>query len=337
MTMGHPRCFSRLPVVIWIIFPIVFFLAFISFGHSPMVTYAMELKPVIYVFTAWLWSITFGTPTKRAFVQAGIALCALIIAELFIGSIIQRSLVRPVGSGEVNYDACLIVLSLCVALSDPVCSGQDIFLLFGGVLATFSRTGGMAALAVLLLSRRVPKLLKLGAVGASLAVSIVSFLIRNLQLDINQIDRYLMWASALDLFHSDPKGLVWGYGVGAALPATGSAGLADLWITQAEKLDVSGIYAFQYHALWLRLLISWGSVTTGLLLLTLLAWVLQRKSLLARFLATVILLEGLSMGVIYLSNIGVPVWLLIILVEREIHPSRLDHAETSQLTTSFIP
>jgi len=323
LTMGRPLHFPRLPLAVWIALPIALSLAFVSFGHIPMVPYAMEIKPLFYVLTAWLWAITFGIPSKRAFVRAGLALSALIGAELVIGSIAQRTLARPVGSGEINYDACLIVLSLCAALSDPDCAGTSSLLLFCGVLATFSRTGGMVALAVLLVTRRVPKVLKLGAFGASFTVSIVSFLIRDLQLDINQVDRYLMWQSALEMFRSNPGSLVWGFGVGAALPTISSQGLADLWATQAEKIDVSGIYAFQYHALWLRLLISWGGIITGMLLLTLLAWILQRKSQLARFLAIVILLEGLSMGVIYLSNVGVVVWLLIILAQTEVHPSCL--------------
>ena len=337
LTMGRPLRFPHLPIAAWIALPIVLSLVLFSFGRSPMVTYGMELKPLIYVLTAWLWAITFGMPAKRAFVQAGLVLSALIAADLFVGSVAQRTLARPVGSGEVNYDACLIVLSLCAALGDPECVQKDILLLFGGVLATFSRTGAMTALAVLLLSRRVPRMLKLGAVGASLTISIASFLIRDLQIDINKVDRYLMWASALDLFHSNPGGLVWGYGVGAALPAVSSAGLTDLWASQAEKLDVSGIYAFQYHALWLRLLISWGGVVTCIMLLALLAWVVQGKSALARLLAAVILLEGISMGVIYLSNVGVPVWLLVFAALEEIRLPSIASVRGNNSITAVPP
>lgn len=337
LTMGSPLRLPRLPFAAWVVFPIVTALAFISFGRGPIVTYMLDLKSSVYVLLACIWVVAFGIPSKRSFVQAGLALSMLIAAEFVIGSAIQQVPVRPVGSGEVNYDACLIVLSLCVALSDPDFTEKEIFLLFLGVLVTFSRTGAITALAVLLLSRRVPIFLKLGATVGSLTVSILSFLIRDLQLDLSRVDRYLMWTSAIELFHSSPAGLIWGYGIGSPLPAISSAGLADLWSSQSEKLDISGVYAFEYHSFWLRLLISWGSIVTAFVLITLFKWIVQRKVPLARFLGVVILLEGLSMGVIYLSNVGVPILLLILLAEEEMHGQTVSTALGTKSHPILVP
>jgi hypothetical protein len=327
LRLNRPFRIPRLPLGVLIASPMVLILAILPvlgtrFAGLP---YAMEMKPLFYIAIAWLWVLVYGLPSRRAFIQAGLCLSAVIAAELLISSIWQRTLARPTGSGEVNYDACLIVLSLCVALTDEDTPGLISLLLFAGVLATFSRTGAIAALMILAVSRRVPKSAKLMAAGASVAVSVVSFLIRGLELDVGQIDRYLMWRSAIQLFTASPSGLIWGYGVGARLPLSSSVpgGLEDLWLSQAQNLDLSGVYAFQYHAMWLRMLITWGIIVVALLLVTLIVWTFQSRSLLRRYFALVIFLEGFSMGVIYLSNVGVPAWILLLLACRDIAPPQM--------------
>jgi len=316
LRLARPLRFPRLPAGVLIASPIVLILAIVPTLGARFVgvTYAMEMKPILYIVFAWLWVSAYGFPSKRAFVQAGLYLSALIAGELVIGSAIWRILLRPTGSGEVNYDACLIALSLCVALAYEDIPRYYSLLLFGGVLATFSRTGAIAALVILLVSRRVPKPAKLLAAITAPSIMLLSFLVRGLQLSVDKIDRYLMWTSAIQLFTGSPSGLMWGYGVGARLPLSSSVpgGLEDLWLSQAGKLDLSGVYAFQYHAMWLRILVAWGIIVVALFVANLVVWTCQSRDPLRRYLALVIFLEGFSMGVIYLSNVGVPLWILLL-------------------------
>ena len=281
--------------------------------------YVMELKPVAYAAVAFVWALAFGLPKERAFLQAGSLLSGLIASELLIRSALAHSVVHPIGSGEVNYDACLIVLSLCLALADKTASEGQISWLFFGVLATFSRTGSITALALLLFSPRLATSLKaLAWVPAGFAV-FLSFQSRALELAVTQIDRYIMWATAFQLFAQHPLGMVFGYGLGSALPANMPAGLSDLWESQAEHLGISGIFAFQFHAMWLRLVMSWGSAVVLYAVVVLLRWAWQDRSPLARYLAIVTVAEGFTMGLFYLSNVSVPTYLLMAIAIKQLY------------------
>jgi hypothetical protein len=306
--------------VLAIIVPLCIVLAMVSLlskGIEPS-PFFMELKPFIYGVVALVWAKAFGLPTETSFVRAGSLLSGLIIGELLVRSVLTQGVVHPLGSGEINYDACLIVLSLCVSLSHKSPRAQLLWL-FLGVLATFSRTGAIAAVCVLFTSPRVERHYKLLAcLPAALAI-FLSFQSRGLEFDVSKIDRYLMWQTAITLFSDHPTGLPFGYAVGCRLPVDIPIGLRDLWASQADKIGTDGVFAFQFHAMWLRILISWGAVALCCILLVLISWMLQRRSLLARYVATATLAEGFSMGMFYLSNVGVPAFLAIGIALNSLH------------------
>jgi len=315
LRLERPLRIPRVPTGLLVAAPLVLLVSLVTLEGPSFVsaTYAMELKPVFYLVVAWIWVLAFGFPSRRAFIQAGLLLSALIAMELVSGSALHRSIFRPIGSGEVNYDACLILLSLCVGLADESVSGFQLCLLCAGILATFSRTGAMAVMVILLICRRVPSYAKLAAIGFSAGSAVLSFLVRGLDSSLSQVDRYLMWASAIEMFYRNPSGLAFGYGVGAPLPAEIPPGLTDLFSMQDQSLSLSGTYAFEYHSMWLRMEISWGIVVLALILTTAIAWILQSRVLLRRYLALALCLEGLSMGVVYLSNVGIPFFILVML------------------------
>lgn len=327
-----PVACPRVPGAWFIVGPICLLLVAAELLGGKMIpfTFTMELKPLIYALTALAWVAAFGLPSRRAYIQAGICLSSFILAEFLVSSIRNRALVHPRGSGEVNYDACLIVLSFCMALSGKRCRKHAIYL-FIGVACTMSRTGAMAALAILLLSRTVPLKGKITGVGLSAAASLASFLTRGLELDVTQVDRYLMWTSAIGLFTTNPSRLPFGYGIGASLPASIPQGLLDLWQYESANISQVGVFAFQFHAMWLRLMITWGAVTTALFLIALCVWICQRRSVLARYVAVVILLEGFTMGVFYLSNVGVPLFLMVFIATFELE-RRKDVADAYAVT-----
>ena len=292
--------------------------------------YVMELKHIAYAALAFVWTAAFGLPKQTAFLQAGSLLSGLIAGELLIRSALAHSVAHPIGSGEVNYDACLLVLSLCLALADRTASVGRISWLFFGVLATFSRTGAITALAVLFFSPRLRTSVKILAwIPAGFAV-FLSFQSRGLDLAVNQIDRYIMWATALQLFAHHPLGMLFGYGVGCSLPADMPVGLRDLWESQSENLGIGGIFAFQFHAMWLRLAISWGFVMVLYVSVVLLRWVWQYRSPLARYLAIAIIAEGFTMGVFYLSNVSVPAFLLVAIATQQLYASKHTPMSTPQ-------
>lgn len=318
----HPERLPRLRnVPVWVIVLLVLcaFIALVSpllKGFTPL-PYIMELKPLFYVAVAIAAIAAFGLPTERLIVRAGLFLSGLIAAELLVTSVRAHVVMHPVGSGEVNYDACLIALSFCLALSDPRYNRFTLLCLFFGVLVTFSRTGALATLLIMFFSPRVTRSIKVMAwIPASFAI-FLSFQSRALDLALTQVDRYVMWTTALHLITHNSAGLLFGYGVGTKLAADIPAALRDLWNSQVDNLGLNGVFAFQFHAMWLRLLFSWGSIAVVLVTIKLAKWTVQNRVLLARYLSILVVAEGFTMGVFYLSNVAVPFLLLLTLAAHQ--------------------
>ncbi len=288
-------------------------------NNQRITPYMMELKPLFYVAVAGVWAGTFGLPSRRAIIAGGSILSAFIVAELIVRSALAGVITHPIGSGEVNYDAFLIALSLCLALADPDVSPRGSTWLFVGVLASFSRTGAIACMAILILSPRVTKLLKIAGVAAAGLAVFFSFQSRTLEFAVWQIDRYIMWSTAIQLFARHPLGLLFGYGLGAKLPSDMPITLSDLWLAQSAKLGLDGVFAFHFHAMWLRLLISWGCGFVLYLAGILLAWIWQKRVLVARYTAILILAEAFTMGVFYLSNVAVPALFVLAMAAQELY------------------
>jgi hypothetical protein len=319
----RPLLLPHIPKLCWIAFPIflVAFLRPLAIGEIAATPYLMECKPWAYLLVALLWTNAFGLPSRRAHVRVGLILTTIIVAELVITSLHAHALVHPQGSGETNYDALLLILSLCASLSDPGARLTNTLPLFLGVTSTMSRTGAITAMVVLLFSHRLSNLTKLLAVGAGVGAAALSFLTRGLGADPTQIDRFLMWSSAFDLFYALPSKLLFGFGPGSELPVSIPTGLLDLWELQSANISLSGVFAFHFHSMWLRSIISFGALATVLSGLVLAMWTVQSRYTLARSLAITIFLEGFTMGVFYLSNIAVPLFLLLFTATAEFSKS----------------
>ena len=278
---------------------------------------AMELKPVFYLLIAMLWIWAFLPPKPGDFVRAGMALGALILSEIVIVSIWEGAIVRPRGSGEINYDACLLLLSALFAFERASAwrfLGTWVIML--ALLATFSRTAMLAMVAIFLFGGRGWVLAKIAVVAVAGAFIVGSFLIRELPLDaLNRLDRYWMWASAFDLLTTNPWSALLGFPLGASLPVEAPRYLASLWAAQAEGWGVEGVFPFNYHSFWLRVIIDWGALLAGgaLVLLTWLGFS-NKRSKLERGVAWLILAEGATMGLFFLSNVAIPLVLAMVAI-----------------------
>lgn len=284
-------------------------------GGAPAITAAMEIKPVFYLLVALLLLRAGGSPSPEAYCRMGGWLSALVVAELLVRSAMAGGLERPTGSGEVNYDAALLVLSLVFALGQRGLARRYAPLIFLGLLATFSRTGLLAACIVLVFAGTVPLTLRALMVGAAMGAAVLSFVIRDLEIGaLESMDRYWMWLVGLEHLSAH----FWSF---TLVPAPGSGietdvppYLLQLWTDQQEKLDIDGIFPFHFHAMWLRLTMAWGWLPVALLLLAALnALVFRgRRPPQARAMAGACLVLGLTMGLVYLGNVGVPVLLAAI-------------------------
>jgi len=278
-------------------------------GEAPSVTAAMEAKPFFYLLIALLFTRAFGLPTQHLYCRFGTALAIVLLIETVARSALAGTIVRPVGSGEVNYDAALLCLSLVFALSHrelTLVHGPVIFL---GLLVSFSRTSLLAASGVLLFASTIPTTLRLVMAGMAASAGIMSFVVRGLELGVlENMDRYWMWAVGVEylLNHawSHAAGVVPGAPIDVDIPQY----LADLWLAQQERLNVDGIFPFHFHAMWLRLAIGWGWGVAALIALWLAyqAFVRRFRSQMAQPYGVAFLVFGLTMGLLYLSNVAVP-------------------------------
>lgn len=278
-------------------------------GLSPPVIAVMEVKPFFYLLITLLVTRSYGLPSPLMFCRFGSALAFVLIVETMVRSALAGAIVRPVGSGEVNYDAALLSLSLVFALSRGDLARSYAPLIFLGLLATFSRTSLLATSAVLLFAITLPARLRLLMVGAAAGAGIMSFWIRDLDVGtLESMDRYWMWAAGLEYFLNNVWNHAIGVAPGAAIDVDIPPFVADLWLDQQEKLDVDGIFPFHFHAMWLRFALGWGWVPAVALALWLAYQAFLRRHRLpvmkTYFVAFLVL--GLTMGLLYLSNVAVP-------------------------------
>lgn len=302
-----------------VLFSIVFFAAIVAmkfgsslFGSVVLVPFVMEIKPVLYIAVALLWVGAFGNLDPGHFRKAGICLSVIVIFDFLLESVLSGGFIKPRGSGEINYDACLLLISFCTWFHAPK-STRGYIIIFIGVLATLSRTALATLVLISFLFARggVAKKTVIGVVCVLFIV--VSFLVRDLPLDsIESMDRFWMWFVGLDLLSGDFQLALFGFPSGHALPVEVPKQLEWLWNSQQEGWGIEGIFPFHFHAFWLRFAITWGLAATALLLAATAFIVIdRRRPLFLRSLVFLAALEGLTLGVVYLSNVAVPLLLAV--------------------------
>lgn len=282
------------------------------FEFSPKVVFIMEAKPFFYLMVSILIFKVSGGPRPEIFCLMGVCLSGILVAEVFINYLIFGFLARPIGSGEVNYDAALLCLSLVYALSSRFLSRKYVPFLLLGLVASLSRTGLLAACVVLLFAKTVPFVVRLVMVGAAVSAVVLSFIVRGLDIGaIEGLDRYWMWQSAILYFYNNPVITSLVLFPGAPLDVSIPDPVSALWEYQQQNLDISGIFPFHFHSMWLRLSLSWGWLPVILIFLTLLYLFFYRKRRPpeARGFIAILIVLGLTMGVIYNGNVAIPFFL----------------------------
>jgi len=270
----------------------------------------MEAKPLFYLGVSLLWFAAFGAPRPETFIRYGALLAALVLAEFAIASALAGELARPFGSGEVNYDACLLLISLVMGLYAVRAPLPVTAILFAGVAATFSRTGLAAAAAVFLFAPGRGVLFKCSAAIASAALLVLVFLARDLPLDaVEQLDRLIMWNAGLDLLVRHPAQALTGFAPGLALPVRVPESLSGLWELQQSAWGLSGVFAYNFHSFWLRSALTWGLAAQAAMLAALGYAACRFRQGPMRGLAVMALVMGMTMGLFYLSNVAVPLYL----------------------------
>lgn len=277
-------------------------------GDETEVTpWLMELKPFFYLAVAGLAAAAAGLPGPRSFLRFSAVLAALIILELGLASLAAGEIVRPQGSGEINYDATLLLVGLCLGLPERAPALKALTL--AGIAASMSRTTLLSASLVALACWPGLSLARRLAVSLALLACVgLAFDLRGLSMDgLEELDRYWMWSTGLALLGEHPVQAMIGFPPGEPLPVETPDALWALWAEQAQAKEAPGVHAYNFHAFWLRFALTWG--LAGVLAALALAAPLFRRGPRARGLGLAMLVQGLTMGLFYLGNVA-PVLLL---------------------------
>ena len=131
-----------------------------------------------------------------------------------------------------------------------------------------------------------------------------------------------MWLSTINLFINHPSNMFFGFPVGVSLPIIlpPSPDMVTHWYNQSAAWRIEGIYPFHMHAFWLRIAITWG-FPAAIIMISGIGYIILQRNNAARGLCLLLLVEGLAMGVFYLSNVAIPLFIAIFSVlYTNIHP-----------------
>ncbi|WP_169727942.1 hypothetical protein [Desulfovibrio inopinatus] len=282
----------------------------VLFGEVALVSWLMEAKPFFYVLTTIVWIHAFGRLPKNAFIWPGIGLACVLLTECFVLSFQHGAPIRPLGSGEPNYDACLLLLSLWAALGEKKRRTGAICIIALGLAASMSRTAAAAAI-VLMFLHPGRLLMRITAILFFLSAAWFAFQARGLSANaIEAFDRFWMWRAALTLWNNSPESALLGHAPGVALPVHIPASLAALWKVQTQAWGLSGVHPFLFHGFFPRLVATWGGL--GILTVFISAGLFiakHRHKQMALALVAALIIEGSTLGLFYLSNVAVPILL----------------------------
>ena len=297
-------------------------------AHSKVtaVPYLMELKPLYYLAVSMVWFFAFGPPKPRDFVRFGLWLAGFLILEFCLGRLISDLPLRPFGSGEVNYDACLLLVSLCMGTAAEQSSRKTRIWIFLGIAASLSRTATAAAAVVFLVSPNTRPWKKMLMVGACAGAFALSFALREIPAQgLESLERYWMWLAGIDLVAHNPIQGLFGFTAGLPLPAKTPDALFGLWLAQQRTWEISGIFPFHFHSFWLRAVLTWGLITVGAAIFLGALFLKKHPHPVFISLAALCTVMGLTMGLFYLSNVAVPLYLAFAAAA---YPRRIPDSQT---------
>lgn len=304
---------------------LVIFIKFVTSGVMygsglSIIPALMEFKPVFYILASLVGIMAFGYPSFKAYVSSGLILSVLILVSVLLESLSVGHLVRSHGSGEINYDGFLILMSfiLSVYSRNIDCRKSVQILLFLGLLLTMSRTVLAVSVLCFFLVGRHSLYKKICIMLAAVFVIYLSFVLRDLPINnFQSMDRYWMWHSAVVYVWGDPSVLIFGFPPGLPHNIDIPPNLQWLWNNQSEGWGVIGIYSFHFHAMWLRVLITWGVMGVFVVLIFVVHGFFYSKNNVIKALMIAVSVSSLTMGVFYVSTISIPLILLLLAEKRK--------------------
>lgn len=284
----------------------------LSTGTSEFLPIALEAKPIVFLIVSSFVIAASAPPSPRTWLQLGKALSILLSCDALITSLNAQFPARPYGSGEVNYDAFLLALALGMAtLGGNKPPARDLALIGVALVLTQSRTVLAGTVLSYAIASRSALTKKIFVIAGGAAVLTLFFLVRDLDSSVESLDRYWMWVAGVSALRA-PLVFWFGTVLGSPIEVDIPDAVATLWDLQTASLRTPGVYPFNLHAFWLRAAVSYGlPVVLALLGWLMLLAVRRSTTRPLRFVATLSVVSGSTMGLFYLSNVSVPLLLAL--------------------------
>jgi hypothetical protein len=268
--------------------------------------------------------MAFAPVSQSTYIKAGVILSFLTVISVAMESSVAGRLVRAHGSGEMNYDAFLLLIAFIISIfSENIKAtklAQGIILI--GLLFSMSRTVLLTLIICILFISDFKLHKKIFLSVGAILVIIISFAVRDLPLDqLESMDRYWMWKSSLEYLFSDYGIILWGVAPGTALDIVIPRNLEWLWNSQADGWGLEGVFPFHLHSMWLRIFATWGGLGVLALVYFIFQFYITATNKVIKSLLLGVVISATSMGVFYLSNVSIALILAFISIsyERKYH------------------
>lgn len=288
--------------------------------YFQLVPFLKEYKVPFYISVVTLIVTLDKKMNIYDFEVAGQCFAILVILNFFICVLLYGLPIRPGLIDEANYDNLIILLAY-VARIKRVGIKRDSYSAII-VLATFmsqSKTGLICLLILIVINLKQKELFKvlipiIIIAGVSLLI-ISSRLQRSSVKSFDDVDRVRMLNSFVSVQkRATIQQTLIGYTPGYPLRMF-DPNLAYFIKSQVESKGGVGLHAFNFHGMWFRLISSWGIFFVAIFISIFIYWGIKNKSRLSILL--LVLLQGLPMGVFYLSTVGPLVMLFILMITLE--------------------
>ena len=309
-----------------IVFLKYYFQVMLSDNEIYAIPAMMEFKPVFYFILASVGAMAFSPVNQRTVVKSGMVLAFLVFISVCLESYEAGRLVRAHGSGEMNYDAFLLLIAFIISIFSKNIKFTSLCqtIIFVGLLFSMSRTVLLILLICILFISHFSLYKKLLLSTGAVLVIIVSFIVRDLPIDqLESMDRYWMWKSSLEYLLNDFGVMLWGAAPGTSLDIYIPPNLEWLWSSQAEGWGLEGVFPFHLHSMWLRMFATWGGIFVIIFLSAILFYYKKTANNIEKSLLISICVGATSMGIFYLSNVSI----VLLLVFMSIGYERISHAK----------
>jgi hypothetical protein len=276
--------------------------------------FGMEIKPAWYLFAAVAIYLRLGRLELRHWIGRIEFFSVLMILSFFLQIAQgQGTMSRASAVEEANYDGFNVGLAMLMCCW----FGKEIKLRTWAVfviasMLTLSRTGlaGMALLAAVILIRQRHYVWLMISVALLVPALYGIYELRAHGVHADQFDRLRMWQSFFMTLR-DWNLFQWVFGMMPGVPIRYYDPYIQ-WFIDVQSVGqhgIGGLHPFNYHSMHVRFIITWGllgafTVLGGIIAATF------RSGWLFLLLMLYVGVQGMSMGVIYLTTCAVPAFLV---------------------------